>query len=181
MRRTAAGDDDAFAVLVQRHENLVYGTVAKMLGGPGPDAEDLSQDIFIRVYKSAARYRPSAKFTTWLLTICRRRVFTYCKWRKRRRLFFPIKDENSAEPEPADVKTATSRDHLMQQELEDAVDRALAVLPENQRLAVVLRQYEQLDYEQIAKVLGVTLPSVKSLLFRARETLKKQLQQYLRG
>ena len=183
MAQVKEGKEEAFTLLVSRHQHLVYGTIAHMIGGAGPDAEDLSQQVFIRVYRAAARYRPEAKFTTWLLTICRNMVFTHCKRQKLRRLFTSSSQANEDEGEEKndwlDPQIQTARDELLQKELEKNIRLALSKLPEKQRMSLILRQYQQLDYEQIAKVLQTTVPSVKSLLFRARETLKTLLKPYL--
>jgi RNA polymerase sigma-70 factor (ECF subfamily) len=183
MAATARGDEDAFAQLVARHQHLVYGTVVRMLGMHRSEAEDVAQQIFIRVFKAAGRYQPEAKFTTWLLTICRNCVFTQLKKQGRWKKEEPWQDEEGKEVHPldcqADVTVGNAGEHLLRQELEDAIQRAMSDLPESQRMALILRQYDQLDYEEIAKVLGTTVPSVKSLLFRARETLRKALHSYL--
>jgi len=183
MAATARGDEDAFAELVRRHQHLVYGTVVRMLGAHRSEAEDVSQQIFIRVFKAAGRYQPEAKFTTWLLTICRNCVFTQLKKQGRWKKEEAWEDEEGAEVHPldhqSDTEAVNASDHLLRQELEQAVESAIQKLPENQRLALILRQYDQLDYEEIAKVLETTVPSVKSLLFRARETLRKALHSYL--
>jgi RNA polymerase sigma-70 factor (ECF subfamily) len=186
MARTGTGDDRAFALLVRRHQNLVYGTVAKMLGPDNRDtAEDVAQQIFVRVYRAAPRWKPQAKFTTWLLTVVRNCVFTEQKRISRRmsRLVHeaPSEDEEGGQPldRHADHGVMSSDRQLLQREMEEAVNAAIAGLPETQRMALVLRQYEQLDYEEIAGALKTTVPAVKSLLFRARETLRAGLRRYL--
>lgn len=183
MSATARGDDQAFAELVRRHQHLVFGTVVRMLGNHRAEAEDVSQQIFIRVYKAAGRYQPEAKFTTWLLTICRNCVFTQLKKQGRWKKVEPWHDEEGEETHPLDHQidhsTSDAGENLLKQEMEDTIQRALLQLPEAQRLALILRQYDQLDYEEIAKVMGTTVSSVKSLLFRARETLRKALHSYL--
>lgn len=183
MAATARGDEDAFAELVRRHQHLVYGTVVRMLGNHRAEAEDVAQQIFIRVFKAAGRYQPEAKFTTWLLTICRNCVFTQLKKQGRWKKEEPWQDEEGEERHPldhhADESAGNASENLLRRELEEAVQLAVGDLPESQRMALILRQYDQLDYEEIAKVLGTTVPSVKSLLFRARETLRKALQSYL--
>jgi RNA polymerase sigma-70 factor (ECF subfamily) len=186
MAGTGAGDDRAFAMLVRRHQNLVYGTVAKMLGPDGRDgAEDVAQQIFVRVYRAAPRWKPQAKFTTWLLTVVRNCVFTEQKKLSRRMsrmVHEPAPSEEGGETSfdrHADQEMLSSDQQVMQREMEEAVNAAVAGLPEAQRMALVLRQYEQLDYEEIAAVLKTTVPAVKSLLFRARETLRASLQRHL--
>jgi RNA polymerase sigma-70 factor (ECF subfamily) len=182
MRATAQGDDEAFAQLVRRHQDLVFGVVYKMLGTYHHEAEDVAQQVFIRVHRAAPRWRPEAKFTTWLLTICRHCVFTQLK-RSRRRQMEPLepvgpRDEAYESPHP-DPEARTADALLQEKELRMELEAAMASLPEPQRAALVLRQYEQLDYEDIARVLETTVPAVKSLLFRAREVLRARLKRYL--
>jgi RNA polymerase sigma-70 factor, ECF subfamily len=177
MAQIAEGDEPAFSALVRRHQNMIYGTIAKMIGDRA-EAEDLAQEVFIRAYKAANHYRPTAKFTTWLLTICRHCVFSYL--RRRKHWFFFSNDEEDSR-EVIDTRVCTAQEEILQRELEDAVQKALAQLPEKQRMAIILRQYHQMDYEEIARVMDVSLASVKTLIFRGREELKKTLKLYLIG
>ncbi len=174
------GDERAFEALVERHQFRIVGTVAKMLGGES-DAEDIAQQVFIRVWQSAPRYNPSAKFTTWLLTITRNLVFNEMRRRQRARLV-PL-DPGDADRAPvghADVSARSAPEEIADAELQDAITRAIASLPETQRMAVVLRRFEEMPYEEIARVLGTTVPSVKSLLFRARTDLRELLKAHLK-
>lgn len=173
------GNEAAFEILVERHQLRVVGTVAKMLGGDA-DAEDISQQVFVRVWQSAPRYNPSAKFTTWLLTIARNLVFNEMRRRHRARLV-PLEQEDSDRPplDHADSSARPAPDEIAEAELQEAITRAIAALPEMQRMAVVLRRFENMPYEEIAKVLGTTVPAVKSLLFRARSELKDSLKNYI--
>ncbi|MDX6767350.1 MAG: sigma-70 family RNA polymerase sigma factor [Candidatus Methylacidiphilales bacterium] len=183
MRATAAGDDGAFAALVRRHQDRVYGTVYKMLGAHQSEAEDVAQQVFIRVHRAAARYRPEAKFTTWLMTICRNCVFTQLKKSRRHPSvpLDPVGPDGEEIESPLPDPEARSADQMLQEkEMRRTLETAMAELPELQRSALVLRQYEQLDYEEIARVLQTTVPAVKSLLFRARDMLRQRLQDYLR-
>ena len=177
MRLAGRGDERAFEDLVERHQNLVIGTVAKMLGGV-EGAEDIAQQVFVRVWQSAPRYRPDAKFTTWLLTIVRNLVFNESR-RRRRGFFQPYENDDGSVP---DFRDTTSRDaaaQLEERELGEAIDAAIAALPEAQRLAIILRRFEGMPYEDIAGVLKISVPAVKSLLFRAREELRQRLKGFL--
>ncbi len=179
MLRVKEGDVKAFERLVELHQGIMIGTAARMLGNLD-DAHDIAQQFFIRVWKSAPRYEPSAKFTTWLFTIMRNLVFNETR-RRTRRKEVPLENENDDDPprQYADL-AAPAPDHLTQQdELEKALDKAIAALPEKQRLAVVLRRHEDMPYEQICEILKMSLPAVKSLLFRARTELRKHLASYL--
>lgn len=180
MLRVGNGDMQAFEELVEIHQHSVVGTVAKMLGGPA-EAEDIAQQVFVRVWKSASRYEPKAKFTTWLFTITRNLVFNEVRRRKRKPAVSMDEREEEFHQMEADHLTASPDDSALQAELEKAVDDAIAALPEKQRMAIVLRRYEELPYDEIGKVLDMTVPAVKSLLFRARSQLKENLKNYLEG
>jgi RNA polymerase sigma-70 factor (ECF subfamily) len=181
MRSIRAGDERAFQELVELHQHAVIGTCAKMLGNLD-DAHDVAQQVFLRVWKAAPRYRPSAKFTTWLFTILRHLVFNETRRRIRRPVVSLEAKFDADDNRPHDIADATTRRPdaaLLQIELENAIDRAIDSLPENQRLAVILRRYQDMAYEEIAVVLKTTVPSVKSLLFRARTQLRESLRDYL--
>lgn len=179
MLRVKGGDLEAFEALLERHQHSVVGTAAKMLGGAG-DAEDIGQQVFIRVWKSAPRYEPSAKFTTWLMTITRNLVFNEMRRLQRSRLVPMETDQDDApKHQYADTGTAAPNEALLNAELQTAVNEAIGSLPETQRTAIVLRRYENMPYEEIAKVLRTSVPAVKSILFRARAELKEKLKRYL--
>lgn len=177
MRLIATGDETAFRNLVERHQQLVIGTVARMINAA--DAEDVSQQVFLNVWRSASRWRPQpqAKFTTWLMTITKRLVFNESRRRSRSRLI-PHTREEGGFPEHPDPSLGPDA-QILESELRLAVEMAMSSLPEKERLAVILRRHEEMPYEEIAIVLGVSLSSVKSLLFRARTTLKEKLAPYL--
>jgi len=178
MERIGAGDHRAFRELVERHQHAVVGTVAKMLGNPS-EAEDISQQVFLRIWRHAKRYRPDAKFTTYLFTITRNLVFNESRRKKRRKeTSSDEREENSHMGTPDDPSRQPDA-QMLQEELRAAVDKAIASLPEQQRMAVVLRRYEQMPYEDIAGVLDLSVSAVKSLLFRARTTLREALSGYL--
>lgn len=178
MALVGAGEDPAFEQLVERHQRLVIGTVGRMLGS-GSDAEDIAQQVFVRVWKNAKRYEPRAKFTTWLLKITRNLVFNELR-RRSRHPQVPLQSESDEEERPFRDEQAVAPDaSLLEHELRQAVDAAIANLPETQRMAVVLRRYEELSYEEIAEALDQSVSAVKSLLFRARTELRANLQRYL--
>lgn len=180
MQRIKEGDVAAFEELVTLHQHAIVGTVAKMLGSPN-DAEDIGQQVFVRIWKSAERYEPKAKFTTWMFTITRNLVFNEMRRRQRKPAVSMDEREEKFHLSSPDESAVTPADAALQHELEDAVDAAIQALPEKQRMAVVLRRYEELPYEEIAGILDLSLPAVKSLLFRARAQLKENLQRYLDG
>ena len=178
MELVSRGDSGAFEQLVERHQRLVVGTVGRMLGNTS-DAEDIAQQVFVRVWKSAKRYVPRAKFTTWLLKITRNLVFNELR-RRSRHPQVSLQAESEEEERPIRDEHAVAPDaSLLEHELQKAIDAAIANLPEAQRLAVILRRYEELSYEEIAETLDQSVSAVKSLLFRARTELRTSLQRYL--
>lgn len=184
MARIVNRDEEAFRVLVERHQNRVYGLVARMMGGAIPEAEEVAQDVFLRVWKSALTYRPEGRFVTWLMTVTRNQIFTRIGQRKRRKGIDggepvdPETGESLLESLPDGSRQAPA-EILSYRELEKAVQQACSELPDNQRLVVHLRQYEGMEFEEIGKATGMSLTAVKALMFRARESLKKKLSGYL--
>jgi len=173
------GDTRAFERLVELHQGAVIGTVYRMLNNLD-DAHDIAQQVFIRVWRSAPRYEATAKFTTWLYTITRNLVFNETRRRSRRREV-SIEQENEDDPPKhfADLSIPGADENLAKAEFHDALDRAIEALPEKQRLAVILRGRQDLPYEEICAILKMSLPAVKSLLFRARNDLRKNLARFL--
>jgi len=184
MERVKQGDLVAFEALIEAHQARVIGTVVKMLGDE-TDAEDIAQQAFIRVWNSASRYTPSAKFTTWLFTIVRNLVFNEMRRRKRHPVV-PLernaddrdeRDDRGFQASDAQAKVPSAA--LIDAEMQHAIQEAIDALPEVQRTAVVLRRYQDVSYEEIAKILDLSVPAVKSVLFRARTELRARLKRYL--
>jgi len=178
MVRIGEGDHQAFRELVTAYQDIVVGTVARMLGNAS-DAEDIAQQVFLRIWRSAKRYKPDAKFTTYLFTITRNLVFNETRRRSRKKEVSSDERENEFHIQSEGPESEQPDAEALQRELQRAVDAAIAALPESQRLAVVLRRYEDLPYEEIASVLNLTVPAVKSQLFRARTSLRQSLANYL--
>jgi RNA polymerase sigma-70 factor, ECF subfamily len=184
MLRVKQGDAAAFEELVEKYKQPVINLVYRILPD-AMEAEDLAQNVFIQVYKSAHRYRVSAKFSTWLYTIAR----NLCLNEIRRRSRHPADSLDMSHPGQEDQplrqyqdKSAVSPpDQLLRTELSSKVEQALAELPENQRTALMLCREEELSYEEIAQVLGCSLSATKSLIHRGRETLKLKLKPYLKS
>ncbi len=182
MLRVKQGDAAAFTTLVEKYKqpimNLVWRTVRDET-----EAEDIAQNVFVQAWKSAPRYQATAKFSTWLFTIAR----NLCLNEFRRRSRHPaesldqMRDDSDDQPlfQVVDKRIRGAQDELLQGELEHKVDAAIGALPENQRVALALCRQEELSYEEIAAVLGCSLSATKSLIHRARETLKTQLKPYL--
>jgi RNA polymerase sigma-70 factor (ECF subfamily) len=178
MLQVKEGNVQAFEKLVELHQRAVIGTVARMLNNV-EDAHDVAQQVFVRVWRSAPRYEPSAKFTTWLFTIMRNLVFNEMRRRGRKREVSMDERQQEHHVEPATPARTHPDTVVAQSELEGAIDRAIQSLPEKQRLAVLLRRDVDMPYEEICEVLGMSLSAVKSLLFRARNDLKERLKGYL--
>ena len=147
--------------------------------GNASDAEDIAQQVFIRIWKSAPRYQRKAKFTTFLFTITRNLVFNESRKRSRKKEYSMDEREDDFHLQTPDEGNKSPDDEMLHKELQGAVDRAIAELPEKQRMAVVLRRYEGMPYEEIARVLELSVSAVKSQLFRARTVLRESLQSYL--
>src|SRR6188474_646939 len=135
MQLVGRGDTRALEQLIEKHQTLVAGTVARMLGSSS-DVEDIAQQVFVRVWKSANRYVPRAKFTTWLLKITRNLVFNELRRRKRHAVT-PLQTEPEGEEmQLKDERTQTPDESLLEGELQEAIESAIAALPETQRMAV---------------------------------------------
>jgi RNA polymerase sigma-70 factor (ECF subfamily) len=183
MLRVKQGDSAAFAELVDKYKQPVMNVAYRMLHD-ATEAEDLAQNVFVQVHKSAERYRVASKFSTWLFTIAR----NLCLNEIRRRGRHPASSLDATHPDQEDqplhqvedLKTAAPPETLLQGELDQKIGEALGALPENQRIAITLCRQEELSYEDIAKVLGCSVAATKSLIHRGRETLKQKLKPYLR-
>lgn len=178
MVKIGNGDHAAFRTLVERHQNSLVGTISKMLGNES-DSEDIAQQVFIRIWKHAKRYKPDNKFTTYLYTIARNLVYNESRRRSRKRTASTDQLSDDHHLQFPDDANHEPDNNLLESELRNAIDVAIQKLPENQRMAVVLRRYENVPYEEIAVILNTSVPSVKSLLFRARTTLREHLAKYL--
>jgi RNA polymerase sigma-70 factor (ECF subfamily) len=183
MLRVKRGDLGAFEALVEKYKKPVINLAWRTLGDPD-EAEDLAQNVFIQVHRSAARYEASAKFSTWLFTIAR----NLCLNEIRRRSRHPaeplepaVESEDAAPRQYEDHQTTPPPEALLQQELVDHIEQALAGLPENQRTAILMFREKDMSYEDIAKVLKTSLSATKSLIHRGRETLKQKLKPYLKS
>lgn len=182
MLRVKQGDSAAFTTLVEKYKQPVMNLAFRTLRDE-TEAEDLAQTVFVQAWKSAARYQPTAKLSTWLFTIARNLCLNEIRRRKRHPAESLDQTRDDADDQPLlqveDRRSSAAPDDLLRGELETKVDEALSALPENQRTALLLCRQEELSYEEIAAVLGCTLSATKSLIHRARETLKARLKPYL--
>lgn len=184
MLRFKSGDEAAFAALYEQHHRTVLNIIYRFLGSQS-EAEDLVQEVFMRIYKSRERYSPQARFTTWLYRITANLCLNYQRDQKRRQnealyLRGPGGEEFDR-PELEDTRQRKPEAGLASEELERAVVDAVDGLPENQRMAVILSRYEELPYKDIALAMDVTEKAVKSLLHRARQALRDRLKGHLQG
>jgi RNA polymerase sigma-70 factor (ECF subfamily) len=178
-----AGDEDAFTELVDRHRDAVVNLTYRYLGNKS-DAEDLAQDVFLKVYRARGSYEPAAKFTTWLYRVAANACLNEVRDRRRRPTFGAAAfDAGESAPMPAADRAGSSSplEEAERSEMREHVREALAGLPERQRMALVLNKFQGLGYEELADSLEMTVPAVKSLLVRAREGVRRRIEPYLRA
>jgi len=183
MLRVRADDNEAFADLVDRYRHRLVGIMNHLIGN-ADEAEDLAQEVFLRVYRTRHKYTPKAKFSTWLFTIANNLAMNAIRDRQRRKtLPLGVSDSGPLGVWPTELtaadRAAPPTAGLQQQELAAVIRAALDELNERQRVAVVLNKFEDMNYADIADVMGLTAKAVKSLLSRARAKLRERLQPYI--
>ncbi|MBI4669916.1 MAG: sigma-70 family RNA polymerase sigma factor [Elusimicrobia bacterium] len=180
MRRFQAGDEDAFAALFDRYAAHLVNFAWRFLGNQN-ESEDLAQEALLRVYKSKSRYDPSRPFKPWIFSIAARIVSNSLRSKRRHPLLSldqpPQANSGDTILNSAELSIVSSEfaEAFERNEAVEAVKKAIADLPQDQRIAVSLARFEDMSYEEIAEAMDTTLPAVKSLLFRARQNLKKFL------
>ena len=172
-----AGDDSSFEFLLQRYRSPLINFLYRMVRDTGT-AEDLAQEVFLRVYRARKQYTPSAKFTTWLFRIATNLALNSVRDNRYQKMAIsldaPLDDESTMPFElPAREKRIDQK--MVERDRTELIRRAVWSLPEKQRAAVLLHKYEEMDYVEIAKVLECSESALKSLLFRAYETLRVEL------
>ena len=182
MLRVKAGDDSAFDSLVQKYRRPIINFMYRMARSQAA-AEDLAQEVFLRVYRSRSSYEASAKFTTWLYRIATNLGMNYIRDTRHERpentmLLDEADEETGQAPDLADKKPNVEEEILRRERLK-AIREKVEALPERQRMAVLMHKYQQMDYRQIAEVLKLSESATKSLLFRAYETLRQQLKEFV--
>lgn len=178
IREIKDGNVECFSELIHRYQRKLLSFIYHMLKNSQLEllAEDLCAETFYKVYRSLYTFREAeAAFSTWLYTIARNTVLS--ELRKQRNIQVSLHEEQSIEPEAS--REETPEYALLKQEKVQLVREAISKLPAKQRSVIILREYRQLDYQEIAQVLGQTVSSVKSLLFRARTSVKLQLEPYI--
>jgi RNA polymerase sigma-70 factor, ECF subfamily len=184
MLRVKTGDESAFAYLVQKYRRPMVGFMYRMCHNPST-AEELAQEVFLRVYRSRTSYEPSAKFTTWLYRIATNLAANHARDTRHER------PENTLRLDEPDSETGATLDladespsaeeEILRRERLAAIRSRVNALPERQRVAVIMHKYQQMDYREIGEVLKLSESATKSLLFRAYETLREQLKEFVSG
>ncbi len=175
MLRVKDGDGASFALLLEKYRASVAHFLYRMVQNQAI-SEELAQEVFLRVYRSRATYEPTAKFTTWLFRIATHLALNWLRDGKNERAQQRLDETSEDIPAREVADRAPSAEHrLLHQVRVDEVRRAVASLPDKQRAAVLMHKYEEMEYSQIAKVLSCSESAVKSLLFRAYETLRVRL------
>ena len=177
-----AGREEAFRTLVQRNQAKVYAMIFRVIGNHA-QVEDLTQEVFLRVFRTAGRYRPLAKFSTWLYRIAANVALNAIRARRKIKLApleLPDEEDGSSwHRDVPDTRVAPPQAGMDAAELRVKLAEAIAALPENQRIAFTLNQYEHMSYQEIADILSCSTMAIKSLLSRARSNLRDTLVRYL--
>jgi len=179
-----AGDEGAFEELVHRHRKTVVNLTYRYLGNR-TDAEDLAQVVFLKVDRARKRWRPQAKFTTWLYRVAVNASLNEVRNRKNRPTYRAASlrvgegDDEGLVPTLQDPEAMTPPEFAERNELAEHVRAAVDELPERQRMALILNKFHGLSYEELAAAMEMTIPGIKSLLVRARENVRVRIEPYL--
>jgi RNA polymerase sigma-70 factor (ECF subfamily) len=173
MLRFKEGDLSAYDMIFNKYKKEVLNTVYRIIGNKD-DAEDLSQEVFLRIYNARKRYKPTSSFRTYLHKII---VNTCLSYLRRKKLLQFIHLDSLKDKDIPEISNPENT--YEEKELKSSVKKAILKLPANQRTAIILKTYDNLSYDEIANVLNISPQAVKSLIFRARENLKKLLKDYI--
>ena len=174
------GDEAAFSALLSAYESRILNFTYRFTFNRD-DAEDLTQEVFVKVYRSREIYEPVSKFSSWIYAIAANTCLDYKKRRKKDIVYnsmpvLPAESDSGKQHPNIPDNSERSIEAAAEQSVSDgAVQKALAALAENQRAALLLKEYENMSYQEIADIMDCSVPSVESLIFRARQNLKKQL------
>ncbi|MGB8261268.1 MAG: sigma-70 family RNA polymerase sigma factor [Terracidiphilus sp.] len=182
MLRAAAGDESAFNYLVRKYHRPMIHFLYRMVHNQAV-AEELAQEVFLRVYRSRESYRAEARFTTWLYRIATNLAVNYARDTRHERaaqnVYLDAPDaETGTTPDVADDEP-TVEQRLLRAERMKAIRNHVMALPERQRMAVLMHKYQSMDYRQIGDVLKLSESATKSLLFRAYQTLRDRLKDFV--
>jgi RNA polymerase sigma-70 factor (ECF subfamily) len=175
MIRVQCNDASSFSELLNRNRNLVVNYLSRMVANRAI-AEELAQDVFIRVYRSRQTYEPTAKFSTWLYRITTNVALNHFRDEKRtqNQVSLDVQDTVQVRREALD-RAPLIEDRLVREVVARQIRHAIRALPPKQRAAVIMHKYDEMDYAQIARILGCSASAVKALMFRAYETLRLRL------
>ncbi len=183
MQQVKAGNTEAFSNIIRKYQKTVLNLTYRFTGDP-VEAEDLAQEVFLRVYRAADRFEARAKFFTYLyqvtLNLCRNER-AKVRHKRNTSLDAPMKEGEPDSVRQIQDPAGSAEELLARQELGDVVREAVLSLPEEQRTAVMMQRFQNLSYEEIADILKLSVPAVKSRLHRAKLALKEKLTPYLRG
>lgn len=172
-----SGDEFIYKYVYDQYSRMVYSVCFRMIGNK-EEAEDVTQDVFIKVFNSINTFREDSKLSTWVYQI----TVNTCLNRLRRKKAINFLSLNFWEDEKGEnemtAESLTPKEELEKSEIQKIVQDAINTLPAKQKSAIILSRYEELPYKEIAKIMGVSLSSVESLLFRAKENLAKKLIRY---
>jgi RNA polymerase sigma-70 factor, ECF subfamily len=177
MLQIAKGDEHAFEILVERHQASLLNLIYRFIGDR-TKSQDLAQEVLLRVWQAAAGYRPKAKFTTWLYRVAANLCLNELKASRRKkwlRFFQADTDAEKVREEGFSDGSPSPEDLLLAGERSRQITAALQSLPENQRMALILKRYDDLSYEEIARILNCSVAAVESLLVRAKKNLQEKL------
>jgi RNA polymerase sigma-70 factor (ECF subfamily) len=174
-----AGDEQSFELLLRKYRTPLVNFLYRMVRNTAV-AEDLAQEVFLRVYRARQEYAPSAKFTTWMFRIATNLALNSMRDNRHRQMEISIDqsmDTGEDEQPPLEVpdRAPTVEQELVARSRAELIMKAIHSLPEKQRAAVLLHKYQEMDYDEIARVLECSESALKSLLFRAYETLRVEL------
>ena len=171
-----AGDEASFDLLLRKYRLPLVNFLFRMVRDAAT-AEDLAQEVFLRVYRARKQYSPSAKFTTWMFRIATNLALNSVRDNRHRQMDVSIDGPLEDDEKPVQLPTRELRidEHMIERDRSEFIRRTIQALPEKQRVAVLLHKYEEMDYAEIAKILDCSESALKSLLFRAYETLRVQL------
>ena len=175
--RVVEGDEYAFQILVNRHQASVLNLIYRFIGDRSK-SEDLAQETFFQVWRAVKSYQRKSKFTTWLYRICVNLCLNEIKSAQRKKwlqFFQNAPESKHPENETLFDGSPNPEDLLLARERNLQITNALQALPENQRIAVILKRYDDLSYEEISRITGCSVSAVESLLVRAKRTLQKKL------
>lgn len=183
MLRLQKGDDLALNEIMERWQQPLANYIFRFIGDQ-QEAIDLTQQTFVKVYESRLRYKPTAKFSTWLFSIATNLCRNFIRWRKRHPTE-SIEEAKEALPNSKlahlPSETGSPSDHALSNETSNAVREAISTLPEDLREAILLFEYQDLSYQEIARISECSPKAVETRLYRAREILRKKLERFLKG